>query len=85
MHTPTFPVTIGVAFGRVAGALLVSHQDVRGPSRNRRAGRSAGRIAPPGIPNTTSAPTRSSDLTRDCAPVSSSALSFSDISGLLPC
>ena len=43
----------------------------------------AGRIAPPGIPNTTSAPTRSSDLTRDCAPVSSSALSFSDISGLL--
>src|SRR3954463_14965474 len=41
----------------------------------------AGRIAPPGIPNTTSAPTRSSDLTRDCAPVSSSALSLSDIFG----
>src|SRR5512133_559021 len=43
----------------------------------------AGRIAPPGIPNTTSAPTRSSDLTRACAPVSSSALSLSDMSGLL--
>src|SRR5512133_380542 len=43
----------------------------------------AGRIAPPGIPNTTSAPTRSSDLTRDCAPVSSSALSLSNISDLL--
>src|SRR6188472_3672229 len=43
----------------------------------------AGRIAPPGIPNTTSAPTRSSDLTRACAPVSSSAWSLSDISGLL--
>src|SRR4029453_2260768 len=48
-----------------------------------KSGSYAGRIAPPGIPNTTSAPTRSSDRTRDCAPVSSSALSFSDISGLL--
>ena len=28
MHTPTFPVAIGIAFGRVAGTLLVTHQDV---------------------------------------------------------
>jgi hypothetical protein len=29
----------------------------------------AGRIAPPGMPNTTSAPTASSEWTSDCAPV----------------
>ena len=35
----------------------------------------AGRIAPPGMPNTTSAPTSSSERTSDCAPVTALLLS----------
>src|SRR3954451_4981839 len=34
----------------------------------------AGRIAPPGMPKTTSTPSSSSERTSDCAPVSSSAV-----------
>src|SRR4051812_10159462 len=37
----------------------------------------AGRMAPPGMPNTTSAPTLSNDRTSDCAPVRSSDIGSS--------
>src|SRR3954470_3832506 len=40
-----------------------------------KSGSYAGRIAPPGMPKTTSAPTLSNDRTSDCAPVTGSDIS----------
>ena len=55
MQTPTRPVAARVPLGRVPGALLVADQDVP-DLRESNSGSYAGRIAPPGMPKTTSTP-----------------------------
>ena len=79
MQTPTLPVACAYPVGGVPGALLVPDQDV--PDRvESNSGSYAGRIAPPGMPKTTSTPSASSERTRDWAPVTGGLLSV--IAGL---
>ena len=67
MQTPTRPVTI--AYPSAAWAAPCSCRTRMWRMLESNSGSYAGRIAPPGIPKTTSAPRLSSDLTSAWAPV----------------
>ena len=79
---PDLAGRLRVSLGGVAGALLVADQDVPDLVESN-SGSYAGRIAPPGMPKTTSAPTSSSERTSACAPVISALLLIRHRCGLL--
>ena len=75
MQTPTLPVARRSP-GRRGRRPARGGRGCGGPSESK-SGSYGGRIAPPGMPKTVSAPTCSSDLTSACAPVSGSAVTSS--------
>src|SRR4051794_28438637 len=68
MHTPTLPVACAYPVAACPAPCSWRTSTWRTFVESS-SGSYAGRIVPPGMPNTTSAPTASSERTSDCAPV----------------